>query len=442
MISETPKCEKCGTDNCLDVNTYNLSHCCYCRIKFVSVEDDGSLPCQDCDDKIKAKKGKKTKKKKGKKPKPEPHPSESFMELLVQMKHAQDDGVRAEDFLTDNKIVLGKLSAKKLHKHMDMFVFAELIKYIAEDMDFKISSRGWAYQLENYRIINKDEFGRIQNMINKCRKNGLLPIDFVAEESSRKFEEIWKIRDNTPEEEILNSLKSIKEVPYYVYTGKENKSSNVDYWNGEEYYIQVLVEKVDLLTLFKPICEKYKIPIANSKGWSSISQRADMIKRFKEHEEDGRTPVLLYCGDHDPAGIQISDLLAKNLNDLSLGTGWTSDNLIVDRFGLNYDFIEENNLTWIDNLITGSGKEADETKLSVAEYVEEYGRRKCEANAIIVRPQQARDLCEEAIHKYLGTDADKRFRKKRKDVVDAYNKIRESPEFNEAYSKLLEILNK
>ena len=86
------------------------------------------------------------------------------------------------------------------------------------------------------------------------------------------------------------------------------------------------------------------------------------MHRFEEMEDAGKQCVLLYCGDHDPGGLAISDFLQSNFEDLSDAVGWFPDNLIIDRFGLNYDFIEENNLTWIDNLETSSGGRLDDPR--------------------------------------------------------------------------------
>ena len=181
-------------------------------------------------------------------------------------------------------------------------------------------------------------------------------------------------------------------------------------WNDQEYYIQMLVEKIDLCSLFKPICEKYKIPIATSKGWAAIRQRKEMIGRFDRYQDEGKTPVLLYCGDFDPAGLRISDTIKSNLDQLYGATGWRTTKLIVDRFGLDYDFIIENNLTWIDNLETGSGGDLasntpDHHKDYVQSYLSQYGERKCEANAIVVAPQMGRQLCEAAINKYIPANS-------------------------------------
>ncbi len=86
------------------------------------------------------------------------------------------------------------------------------------------------------------------------------------------------------------------------------------------------------------------------------------------------------------------------------------DNLIIDRFGLNHDFIQEQNLTWIDNLETSSGghldnpKHKDHHKPYVQSYLAKFGARKVEANALVVRAEAGRELCRQAILKYVSED--------------------------------------
>ena len=154
-----------------------------------------------------------------------------------------------------------------------------------------------------------------------------------------------------------------------------------------------------------------KNPLATGRGWSSISQLWEVVERLHDHEKKGRQSVLLYCGEHDPTGFQISDTIKKNLHDLKKATGWNPQNLIVDRFGLNHDFIRQHNLSTIPNLETGSGEDLAEPghrhhKMSyVQDYINNYGIWKCEANAIVVIPQLGRQLCEDAINKYISRDA-------------------------------------
>ena len=143
---------------------------------------------------------------------------------------------------------------------------------------FKVSARGWCYQLETERLINKDEFDKVESWINRCRKRGILPIDFTAEEEGRKFSGVEIPETDSPQENLREWIDQ---------TMRAEKWYTPDWWNGEKYYIQMLVEKVDLKTLFMPVCKKYHIPIATSKGWSSMLQRAEYARRFKEAEDKG-----------------------------------------------------------------------------------------------------------------------------------------------------------
>ncbi len=285
---------------------------------------------------------------------------------------------------------------------------------------FKMSPRGWCYLMETERIIDKDEFDKVEDLMTRARKEGYLPVDFMAGDAARQFSGVDDFVYESPMAQIAESLRSILDGSRYY---------NLDWWNGETYYIQMIVEKVDLVSLFAPVCEMYHIPIANGKGWSSVLQRAEYARRFKDAESKGLKCVLLYAGDHDPDGLKISEHLRKTLKDLQSvwwndeQTGYNPDNLIINRFGLNFDFIEANNLTWIDNLITGAGKDLANAnhpnfKLPyVQDYLKKYGKRKCEANAIIVIPNNAQQLAKEAIENYLGHDAVTRFQNK-SDAVD------------------------
>ena len=124
----------------------------------------------------------------------------------------------------------------------------------------KYSARGWCYLLEGLQKIHKGEFGACQEAITDCRKIGLLPMDFVAEDQdvTRHFQGIFNASD--PAE----SLRSIKQEVFeflmnlHLYT--------TDYWKDEKYYLMMCVEKGDLLSLFRPICKKYYIPTVSSKG--------------------------------------------------------------------------------------------------------------------------------------------------------------------------------
>lgn len=336
-----------------------------------------------------------------------------------------------------------KMGRKRLEK------FALILHQMQQGINFRVSSRGWCYLCEQKGYIDKSQFDKVDSAVNRCRKMGLLPVDFVAEESARAFIGVEKPNIFTDKPTVKHTLQWLMK---QVLQG--DRYYTPDWWDGEEYYIQMLVEKIDLKELWTDICEEYHIPIANAKGWSSILQRAEYARRFKEAEEKGLKCVLLYCGDHDPDGLRISDTIRKNLFDVKSifwsdqVEGYDPTNLEIHRFGLNYDFIIENGYTWIDNLITGSGAELAKVNAEgkieaglkvkgknagqkhqnfempyLQNYIKKFGVRKCEANAIVTTPTVARNLVREEIEKWLGPNSKERFADKRFAVKAEYEEL-------------------
>jgi len=343
------------------------------------------------------------------------------------------------------KVELVVPSGRGTQRRAELARFAKGLGDINLIVGFPISARGWCYQLEGFGLVTKAQFDRVENVINECRKKGYLSIDFTAEEEGRKFSGVEIPETDTPVAYMKRFLEA---------TLKCENWYTPDWWEGEEYYLQMVVEKIDLKTLFEPVCREYHIPIATSKGWSSMLQRAEYARRFKEAEEKDLKCALLYCGDHDPDGLRISQFLRSNLEDLKDITwgdgteGYDPYDLIIDRFGLNFDFIEENNLTWIENLITGSKKNLaapshpNYSMPYVQWYLQNIGERKCEANALVVRPEAARELCRKAITKYVGEGALDRFKEKRQTIKDELKDFRGKTGLDKAVNEALKLIKK
>lgn len=237
------------------------------------------------------------------------------------------------------------------------------------------------------------------------RKSGDLPLDICAEDSTREFDGLEAIDDTTPEEEA-------QDVMDYVEEAHEHYRP-FSFWEAQDCYVQLVVEKIGLKSLFAGICAEFRIPNANAKGWGDLNIRASMMRRFKVWEAKGKQCVLLYCGDFDPVGLKISDTLRDNMEELSRaqGVNWHPDHVIIDRFGLNLDFINEQRLDWIDGLITGSGKDMGSIQHKhhrreyVQEYIRLYGQRKVEADAMVIKPEESRSLLRATIRQYVPDDA-------------------------------------
>lgn len=272
-----------------------------------------------------------------------------------------------------------------------------------------MSSRGWCYILENECGLAKGDFDKAQDLINDCRKNGLLPINFTSEDDARSA-------DNLEIHDTRNPVEYASALLEQALEGWSNYTPG-SFWDNQPVYIQMVVEKIDLKHLFLPIWREYAVPIINSRGWSDLNLRPGLMRHLQEREKCGRRSILLCCNDHDPVGLQIPNLLLEHLEELAQAVGWSPCNLTIERFGLNAEFIEEHNLTWIDGLKTGSGKDLGDPShrqhraAFVQDYIREFGKWKVEANALVVRPDAGRQLCRRAIEKYLDINAVAEYRR-------------------------------
>lgn len=288
--------------------------------------------------------------------------------------------------------------------------FCALIKQIASTLDFKVGSRGFCYLLEPHGL-RKGDFDKAQLAITHCRKSGDLPLDICAEDESRSTIGVEDLDNPDVKAEAQRKIDYLRNHAHEYYTP-------ISFWNDLDTYVEVAVEKLDLRSLFEQMCTEFCVPVTNFKGWSDLHSRAAMMQRFRDHEAAGRKCVFLVCGDHDPGGLQITGFLPKNLADLSGAVGWSPDNLLITRFGLNADFIDEHNLTWIDNLITSKDNDLADPRnkehhaVYVQDYIRRFGVGKCEANALVVAPEIGRRLCRDAILEHVPADAPRNYQRR------------------------------
>jgi hypothetical protein len=235
-------------------------------------------------------------------------------------------------------------------------------------------------------------------------QSGLLPLDICCDDDGRAADGLEYL-------DVADVEKMATHLLGYV-AGAHRSYDPISFWETQPKYLEMATEKIDLKSLFSRECRPYHLPITNFSGWTDINSRAAMMKRFAYWETRGKECVLLYCGDHDPGGLHISEFICSNFADLTGAVGWSPEHLIIERFGLDYDFIVAQGLTWIENLETGSGKyplndarHPDHFKPYVQSYKRQFGARKCEANALLTRPVAGRGLCRRAIFRHIDTDA-------------------------------------
>jgi len=155
-------------------------------------------------------------------------------------------------------------------------------------------------------------------------------------------------------------------------------------WENQPYYPEVFIEKKALEGVFYKTCSAHAIALAACKGYPSLTFLHDASIRFREAENRGKQPIIIYFGDYDPSGEDIPRAIKENLESLGVGS------LIVKRVALN----EEQVIAW--NLPPAP------TKVTDSRSVNWDGLGQVELDA--VRPEKLMELLDEAISDIFDDD--------------------------------------
>lgn len=102
-------------------------------------------------------------------------------------------------------------------------------------------------------------------------------------------------------------------------------------WENQPYYPEVFIEKKALEGVFYKTCKSHDVALGACKGYPSLTFLHEASIRFKQAEERGKQPVIIYFGDYDPSGEDIPRALKENLEALGCST------IEVRRVALNED---------------------------------------------------------------------------------------------------------
>lgn len=286
----------------------------------------------------------------------------------------------------------------------------EAIERMSLDTGYKFGPRGWAYYAEGLGLITKGEFDRFEKLLVDMRKDGELDPDVIEPDASRMATEVsdFDADVDTPEQhaqfaidEIGDRLRQWTEIFH-----------EIGYWDNLDYYVEMIVEKKDLVQIFRSTADRYNIRITNGKGDTDIHTRLAMLRRFREHTWAGRRCVLLAVGDHDPKGLHIVEGLHRNIMSCGSlkGLDWYTPDFDVVPVGLTEAQIDGLGLMKINNLETGGGRDLsnprhpDHFKPYVQEYLARFGVWKCEANALVGNPRGATALLEDVVNRFIPAD--------------------------------------
>jgi hypothetical protein len=146
---------------------------------------------------------------------------------------------------------------------------ADILKFRSR-LEFAVSARGWGYTLEGEGAVDKGDIDLVEKLINECRKDGVLPLDICALDAKREFSK--HVDHTTPEQEAKSAYEFCKSTA--------ERYLPFSFWDFQDCYVQMLVEKIDIRSLFNPVCEEFSVPLANRGGWSDLNTLGEAMERF------------------------------------------------------------------------------------------------------------------------------------------------------------------
>lgn len=154
----------------------------------------------------------------------------------------------------------------------------------------------------------------------------------------------------------------------------------IDLWKHQPNYIEVMVEKQALEGILIPACSRLDVYFSANKGYASSSMFYEVGKRLARRVKDGKKVHVLYLGDHDPSGMDMTRDVEERLQL------YGNCKVHVHRIALNMDQIQK---------LRAPPNPAKFTDSRAAKYIERFGESSWELDAI--EPTQLAKLVRDAV---------------------------------------------
>jgi hypothetical protein len=127
--------------------------------------------------------------------------------------------------------------------------------------------------------------------------------------------------DETRPEADLSELRPPEDfADYYIELLKELEGYyDPSIWHGQEYYVEVWIEKMALESTFEGILRDRYVTVVVNRGYNSLTALQESVNRLlKIQYSQNKKIVILYFGDHDPSGLDMDRDLNDRLRQLGL----------------------------------------------------------------------------------------------------------------------------
>lgn len=237
---------------------------------------------------------------------------------------------------------------------------AILADYQAAGYDLSIRQLYYQLVARGYIENTQKVYKQIADLVNNARLAGLIDWDMITD---RGRETMTPPAWDSPGEIVRQAARAFR----------------LDPWRSQDSYIEVMVEKQALEGVLNPVCNQWGVRFTANKGYSSSSTLYEAGKRL-EAIAPGKACYILYLGDHDPSGLDMTRDIKERLTMFSNGP------VNVERLALNYDQVLE---------LNPPENPAKETDSRYSEYLRNYGAASWELDAI--EPRELARLVTEAI---------------------------------------------
>lgn len=256
-------------------------------------------------------------------------------------------------------------------EHSRIIAHANELLEDAHEGGFAITLRSLYYQFIGEEVWFPNtiqSYKRLGGIIAAARLAGLMDWDLIED----GMRETVRVSSWDNPESIMDSV---------VSAYKE------DLWAGQERRVHLRVEKHTLVGVVAPACERWRVPYTACRGNTSLTEAYQAGKELGRQAADGLHPLVLYMGDHDPSGI---DMTRDNEERLSMFAGVDIE---VRRIALNYDQVQ---------LYRLPGNPAKETDSRHAAYKAQFGEESWEMEAL--RPRTVDEILEREISSVIDMD--------------------------------------
>lgn len=227
-------------------------------------------------------------------------------------------------------------------------------EYAAEGMRLTLRQLYYQFVARDYIPNKQKEYDNLGAVISRARLGGLIDWNAI-EDRTRNLAKNTHWRD-----------------PGHII-GAARAGFMVDRWAGQEYRVEVWIEKEALVGVIADICDDLDVAYFACRGYVSQSEMWAAAMRMQRYADNEQHTVILHLGDHDPSGIDMT----RDIEDRQSLFGGCMD---IRRIALNMDQVKK---------YSPPPNPAKLTDSRCASYIDAYGPESWELDALEPRVLKA-----------------------------------------------------